>query len=120
LGLKYEPNKDQGAWYNFQLKLANKIIFSKWREALGGNIMQINSGASALQPRLARVFWSAQIPVCEGYGLTETSPVISASICNHKDIRIGMVGKLVKDVEVKIAPDGEISGQRAKYHAGLL
>jgi long-chain acyl-CoA synthetase len=108
LGLKYEPNKNQGFWYNFQLKLANKIIFSKWREALGGNVMQINSGASALQPRLARVFWSAGIPVCEGYGLTETSPVISASICNLQDIRIGMVGKIVKDVEVKIAPDGEI------------
>lgn len=108
LGLKYEPNKDQGSWYNFQLKMANKIIFSKWREALGGNIVQINSGASALQPRLARVFWSAGIPVCEGYGLTETSPVISASICNHRDIRIGMVGKVVKDVEVKIAADGEI------------
>lgn len=108
LGLKFEPNKNQGWWYNFQLKLANKIIFSKWREALGGNIMQINSGASALQPRLARVFWAAQIPVCEGYGLTETSPVISASICNLEDIRIGMVGKIVKDVEVKIADDGEI------------
>lgn len=108
LGLKYEPNKNQGSWYNFQLKLANKIIFSKWREALGGNVMQINSGASALQPRLARVFWSAGIPVNEGYGLTETSPVVSASICNHKDIRIGMVGKIVKDVEVKIAADGEI------------
>jgi long-chain acyl-CoA synthetase len=108
LGLKYEPNKDQGSWYNFQLKLANKIIFSKWREALGGNVMQINSGASALQPRLARVFWSAGIPVNEGYGLTETSPVVSASICNHQDIRIGMVGKIVKDVEVKIAADGEI------------
>lgn len=108
LGLKYEPTKNQGWWYNFQLKIANKIIFSKWREALGGNISQINSGASALQPRLARVFWSAQIPVCEGYGLTETSPVISASVCNLEDIRIGMVGKIVKDVEVKIAEDGEI------------
>jgi long-chain acyl-CoA synthetase len=108
LGLKYEPNKNQGSFYNFQLKLANKIIFSKWREALGGNVMQINSGASALQPRLARVFWSAGIPVNEGYGLTETSPVVSASICNHKDIRIGMVGKIVKDVQVKIAADGEI------------
>jgi long-chain acyl-CoA synthetase len=108
LGLKFEPHKDQGAWYNFQLKLANKIIFSKWREALGGNIIQINSGASALQPRLARVFWSAGIPVCEGYGLTETSPVISASICNHEEIRIGYVGKVLKDVEVKIAEDGEI------------
>ncbi len=108
LGLKYEPNRDQGLWYNYQLKLANKIIFSKWREALGGNIMQINSGASALQPRLARVFWSAGIPVCEGYGLTETSPVVSASICNPQDIRIGYVGKILKDVEVKIAGDGEI------------
>jgi len=108
LGLRFEPNKDQGSFYNIQLKLANKIIFSKWREALGGNIMQINSGASALQPRLARVFWSAGIPVCEGYGLTETSPVVSASISNLRDIRIGMVGKIVKDVEVKIAPDGEI------------
>ncbi|MCL6258403.1 long-chain fatty acid--CoA ligase [Aquiflexum sp. TKW24L] len=108
LGLKYEPNKDQGSWYNFQLKMANKIIFSKWREALGGNVMQINSGASALQPRLARVFWSAGIPVNEGYGLTETSPVVSTSICNHQDIRIGMVGKIVKDVSVKIAADGEI------------
>lgn len=108
LGLKFEPNKDQGPWYNFQLKIANKVIFSKWREALGGNVMQINSGASALQPRLARVFWSAGIPVNEGYGLTETSPVVSASICNLQDIRIGMVGKIVRDVEVKIAADGEI------------
>ncbi|PSL03420.1 AMP-dependent synthetase/ligase [Cecembia rubra] len=108
LGLKYEPNKNQGGWYNFQLKMANKIIFSKWREALGGNVMQINSGASALQPRLARVFWAAGIPVCEGYGLTETSPVVSASICNHRDIRMGMVGRIVKDVQVKIAADGEI------------
>jgi long-chain acyl-CoA synthetase len=108
LGLKFEPNIDQGAWYNFQLKLANKLIFSKWREALGGNLLQINCGASALQPRLARVFWSAGIPVCEGYGLTETSPVISTSICNLKDMRIGYVGKLVKEVQVKIAADGEI------------
>ncbi len=108
LGLKYEPSKNQGSWYDFQLKLANKIIFSKWREALGGNIIQINSGASALQPRLARVFWSAGIPVCEGYGLTETSPVISASICDLEGIRIGYVGKVVQHVEVRIAEDGEI------------
>jgi long-chain acyl-CoA synthetase len=108
LGLQYEPSKDQGLWYNFQLKLANKIIFNKWREALGGNIMQINSGASALQPRLARVFWSAGIPICEGYGLTETSPVVSTSVCNLKEIRIGFVGKLVNDVEVRIVEDGEI------------
>jgi long-chain acyl-CoA synthetase len=108
LGLQYDPAKDMGAWYNFQLKLANKIIFSKWREALGGNVTQINSGASALQPRLARVFWAAGIKVCEGYGLTETSPVVSASIGTYEEMRIGYVGKIVKDVTVKIAEDGEI------------
>jgi long-chain acyl-CoA synthetase len=88
--------------------MANKLIFSKWREALGGEIIQISSGASALQPRLARVFWAAGIKICEGYGLTETSPVVSASICNYEEIRIGYVGKIIKDVEVKIAQDGEI------------
>ncbi|NVK49715.1 MAG: long-chain fatty acid--CoA ligase [Cyclobacteriaceae bacterium] len=108
LGLKYDPAQDMGSWYNFQLKLANKLIFSKWREALGGNIMQINSGASALQPRLARVFWAAGIRVCEGYGLTETSPVVTATISQPEEVRIGWVGKIVKDVHVKIAEDGEI------------
>ncbi|MFT4858984.1 MAG: long-chain acyl-CoA synthetase [Algoriphagus sp.] len=108
LGLRYDPAKSMGAWYDFQLMLANKIIFSKWREALGGEVLQINSGASALQPRLSRVFWAAGIKVCEGYGLTETSPVVSASICNFEEIRIGWVGKLIEDVQVKIASDGEI------------
>jgi long-chain acyl-CoA synthetase len=73
LGQKYELNTDLGFWYNFQLKLANKIIFNKWREALGGNVKFIVSGGAALQPRLARVFSAAQIVVMEGYGLTETS-----------------------------------------------
>ena len=108
LGLRNYPAADMGGWYDFQLKIANKLIFSKWREALGGNIQQINSGASALQPRLARVFWAAGIRVCEGYGLTETSPVVTASIGTKEEIRIGYVGKIVKDVEVKIAEDGEI------------
>lgn len=108
LGLRYDPALRLGYWYNFQLKIANKLIFSKWREALGGNIMQINSGASALQPRLARVFWAAGIKICEGYGLTETSPVVSASIPTHADMRIGYVGKIVQNVSVKIAEDGEI------------
>lgn len=108
LGMKYEPNQEMGAWYDFQLKLANKLIFSKWREALGGNIEQITSGASALQPRLARIFWAAQIKICEGYGLTETSPVITASVPTHEEIRIGWVGRLMDDVIVKIAEDGEI------------
>ena len=108
LGLRNDPAADMGGWYDFQLKIANKLIFSKWREALGGNVQQINSGASALQPRLARVFWAAGIRVCEGYGLTETSPVVTASIGTKEEIRIGYVGKIVKDVEVKIAEDGEI------------
>lgn len=108
LGLRYDPALRLGYWYNFQLKIANKLIFSKWREALGGNIMQINSGASALQSRLVRVFWAAGIKICEGYGLTETSPVVSASIPTHADMRIGYVGKIVQNVAVKIAEDGEI------------
>lgn len=108
LGLEYDPGQKKGTWYDFQLKMANKLIFSKWREALGGEVLQINSGASALQPRLARVFWAAGIKVCEGYGLTETSPVVSASICTREEMRIGWVGKLVQDVKVKIAEDGEI------------
>lgn len=108
LGLEYDPSKKMGFWYDFQLKIANRLIFNKWREALGGEVLQINSGASALQPRLARVFWSAGIKVCEGYGLTETSPVVSASICTPAEMRIGWVGKLVQDVKVEIAEDGEI------------
>jgi len=108
LGQKYEVNKDMGFWYNFQLKLANKLIFNKWREALGGEVKFIVSGGAALQPRLARVFSAAQIVVMEGYGLTETSPVISVNRYDEANRRIGAVGPILKGVEVKIAPDGEI------------
>jgi long-chain acyl-CoA synthetase len=106
LGHKYDIEKNQGWWYNYQLKIANKIIFNKWREALGGNIVAIASGGAALQPRLARIFWAAQLPILEGYGLTETSPVITAT--NMEFARIGCVGKNITGVEVKIAPDGEV------------
>ena len=108
LGLKYNINDNQGFWYTFQLKLANKIIFSKWREALGGNIKTIVSGSAPLQTRLATIFWAAQIPIMEGYGLTETSPVISVNEVNPKYNRIGTVGRVIKGVEVKFAEDGEI------------
>ncbi|VAW27376.1 Long-chain-fatty-acid--CoA ligase [hydrothermal vent metagenome] len=108
LGEKYDPNVNKGWWYNKQLGLANKIIFSKWREALGGNILFIISGAAALQPRLARVFWAAQIPLLEAYGLTETSPGISFSKLEKGGYRLACVGPLLKDVKVKIADDGEI------------
>ena len=108
LGLRYDPNGDFSGWYHFKLKIARKLIFSKWQEALGGELKIISSGAAALQPRLARIFWAAEIPVCEGYGLTETSPVITATAPLPEYVRIGAVGKLIKDVEVKIAEDGEI------------
>ncbi len=108
LGLKYEMHSKNGAWYEFQSRIANKLIFSKWREALGGNIRVIVSGGAALQPRLARVFWAAGINVLEGYGLTETSPVISVNNLEKDGAMFGTVGTVIKDVSVKIAPDGEI------------
>lgn len=108
LGLKYEPYGENGWWYETQLKLANKLIFSKWREALGGNLLAIASGSAPLQPRLARVFNAAGIPVMEGYGLTETSPVVSVNDMRNRGFKIGTVGKPLKETEVKIAQDGEI------------
>lgn len=97
----------KSAFYHFKLKIARKLIFSKWREALGGKVNAIASGSAALQPRLARIFLAAGIDVLEGYGLTETSPVVSVN-CHSKGIRIGTVGALIDEVEVKIAADGEI------------
>ena len=94
-------------FYKLKLAVARKLIFSKWQEALGGNVNAIASGSAALQPRLARMFHAAGIPILEGYGLTETSPVVSVN-CFKKGIRIGAVGALVENVQVKIAEDGEI------------
>ncbi len=109
LGLKYELDGANGLFYELKLWLANKIIFNKWRDALGGNVKAIVSGGAALQPRLARVFWAAKIVVLEGYGLTETSPVIAVNNTNLKNaVRIGTVGPVIEGVEVKIAEDGEI------------
>lgn len=108
LGLRYEQHGANGWWYEFQLKLANKLIFSKWREALGGNINCVVSGGAALQPRLARVFNSARIKILEGYGLTETSPVVAVNNYDDTKMKIGTVGPVIKGVEVKIAEDGEI------------
>ena len=108
LGLRYEPYGANGFWYELQLKIARKLIFSKWKEGLGGNLDLMVSGSAALQPRLTRVFAAAEIPVMEGYGLTETSPVISVNVMRNKGFKIGTVGKLIDGVEVKIAEDGEI------------
>ncbi len=108
LGLKYEPYGKNGWWYEKKLALANKLIFSKWREALGGELGTMVSGSAALQPRLARVFTAAKMCVMEGYGLTETSPVISVNMYKDNLMKIGSVGKPIKNVEIKIAKDGEI------------
>jgi len=108
LGLRYEFKGANGWWYETQLKLANRLIFSKWREALGGNVQAIVSGAAALQPRLARVFWAAQIPVLEGYGLTETSPVLAVNYLATGQVEFGTVGPVLEGVELRIAEDGEI------------
>lgn len=108
LGHKFELGRKNGGWYHTKLKIADKLIFSKWREALGGEVEIIVSGASALQPRLARVFTSAGITVLEGYGLTETSPVIAVNTPDESGRCFGTVGLVIPDVTVKIAEDGEI------------
>ncbi len=108
LGLKY---KDHGnsLTYLAKLKIANILIFKKWREALGGNVRLIIAGGAALQPRLARIFWAAGIPVHEGYGLTETAPVIAVNRFKYPELMFGTVGpKLGDEQEIKIAEDGEI------------
>jgi long-chain acyl-CoA synthetase len=108
LAEKFEINKNQGLLYNLQLSIANKIIFNKWREALGNEIISIISGGAACQVRLIKIFTAAKIPVMEGYGLTETSPVISVNRFEENGRMFGTVGPLIRNVEVKIATDGEI------------
>ena len=108
LGLKYEPYGANGWLYEQKLNLARKLIFKKWQEALGGNLEFMVSGSAALQPRLTRIFAAAGMPIMEGYGLTETSPVISVNDVRNGGFRIGTVGKIIDNVEVKIAEDGEI------------
>lgn len=108
LGYKYKINGENGPLYEMQLKLANKIIFSKWREAMGGNIAAIGVGGAALNPKLEKVFWAAGIKLLNMYGLTETSPIITINRQQQPDLRLGSVGSVIKNVEVKIADDGEV------------
>ena len=108
VGLEYEPYGQNGVWYEFKLKIARKLILSKWKEALGGNLELIASGSAALQPRLARVFTAAGMTLVEGYGLTATSPVISVNDMRNNNFKIGSVGQIIDGVTVKIADDGEI------------
>ena len=108
VGLAYEPYGRNGWLYEKKLALANKLIFSKWREALGGNLNNMVSGSAALQPRLTKIFTAAGMQILEGYGLTETSPVISVNVYENQNFKVGTVGKAIANVEVKIAEDGEI------------
>ncbi|NQX85612.1 MAG: long-chain fatty acid--CoA ligase [Flavobacteriaceae bacterium] len=108
LGEQYEPYKANGWWYEFKLKIARRLIFKKWQEALGGQLRTMVSGSAPLRPRLSRVFCAANMMVMEGYGLTETSPVVAVGMYKDEHFRIGSVGKPIKNVEVKIAEDGEI------------
>lgn len=108
LGLTYEPDKTMGGFYNWKLKMARKLIFSKWQAALGGNIKHIIVGASAIQSRLKRVFWAADLKILEGYGLTETSPGVCIGRHEPELARLDYVGPLLNGVQVRIAEDGEI------------
>ncbi|MDA9970778.1 long-chain fatty acid--CoA ligase [Flavobacteriaceae bacterium] len=108
LGERYEPYQANGFWYELQLKIARKLIFSKWKAALGGELHTMVSGSAALHPRLARIFCASGMMIMEGYGLTETSPVVSVGMHTDHHFKIGTVGKPISNVEVKIAEDGEI------------
>lgn len=108
LGHKYKEPTKNSLWYNLQLGIARKLIFSKWQQALGGEVRIIVSGGAALQERLARVFWAADIRVLEGYGLTETSPVIAVNASDDTGVKFGSVGQVLENLDVKIAEDGEI------------
>ena len=108
LGEDYEPYGANGWWYEFKLKIARKLIFSKWKDALGGELNTMVSGSAALHPRLSRIFCASGMMIMEGYGLTETSPVVSVGMYKNKMFKIGAVGKPIEHVEVKIAEDGEI------------
>jgi len=109
IGDHFDPNPaNRTVVYNFKLALARKLVLNKWREALGGSLKGVISGGAALQPRLSRIFWAADIRVQEGYGLTETSPVVSGNKSYYPYIRFGWVGVVPDEIEVKIADDGEI------------
>ena len=108
IGMRYEPYGANGWFYELQLALARKLVFSKWKEGVGGKLDLIACGSAALQPRLARIFAAAQITIMEGYGLTETSPLVAINDMRNRGYKIGTVGKVIEGVEVKIAQDGEI------------
>jgi long-chain acyl-CoA synthetase len=108
LGLQYDVKGENSLFYNLKLGIARKLVFSKWQEALGGNIKVLISGGAAMQPRLGKLFNAAGVPTLEGYGMTETSPVIAVNDWGKNNSYIGTVGPIIKNIEVKIAEDGEV------------
>ena len=108
IGQQYEPDQKFSLWYNIQLWFARKLVFRKWHEALGGNLVSIVSGGASLNPRIARTFWAAGFKIMEGYGLTETSPVVAVSNFIKGGVRIGTVGLVLPGIEIKFVEDGEI------------
>jgi long-chain acyl-CoA synthetase len=108
LGLKYQPHGEKSWFYYRKLKLADKLIFSKWREALGGHARMVGCGGAALQPRLERIFWASGLKIINMYGLTETSPIITINRTEKGRCKLGSVGSVIEGVELKIAGDGEI------------
>ena len=108
LAKRFDNVNHGSLWYRIQLSIANKLVFSKWREALGGNVKAIVTGSAACQERLIRIFTAAHLVIMEGYGLTETSPVVSVNRFEPEDRRVGTIGPLIDNVEVKLAEDGEI------------
>jgi long-chain acyl-CoA synthetase len=108
VGNKYEPYTYKNPLYRLSHKIVDVLVFKKWRQALSMKIQFIGCGGAALQPRLARLFWAAGLPVFEGYGLTETSPIISVNYWKKDGVKLGSVGPILEGVSVKIADDGEI------------
>lgn len=108
LGLEYKSEGKNGIWYGMKLKVANKLIFSKWRAAMGGNVVSIGVGGAALQPHIERVFWSAGIKLLNMYGLTETAPIITINRLKSPKLKLGTVGTAADGIEIRIAEDGEI------------
>ena len=108
LGYRYKINRENGWWYEFQLSIANKLIFSKWREVMGNEVLHIGVGGAALQPKMERVFWAAGIKLINMYGLTETSPIITINRSESPLLKLGTVGVVIDGVSLKIDETGEI------------
>jgi len=108
LGKKFNDNTRNSFWYNIKLSIADRLVFSKWRRAIGGRIKIVGCGGASLQPQVEKIFWAAGVKIINMYGLTETSPIITINRQENPDIMLGSVGCLIKDCELKIADDGEI------------